>query len=86
MDKPTCDLRGVTRDISSLQGKVVTSLQEAGLLEQAQEAQNRLMACNSFDDGLSVMRDFVEPKEEFITFHGEEDGKVEVITLHRKNR
>ena len=84
MDKPICDLRGVTRDISSLQGKVITSLQEAGLLEQAQEAQNRLMACDSFDDGLSVMIDYIEPKEEFITFHDEEQGKVEVITIHKK--
>ena len=86
MDKPTCDLRGVTRDILSLQGKVISSLQDAGLLEQAQEAESRLTACDSFDDGLSVMIDYIEPKEEFITFHDEEQGKVEVVAIHRKKR
>jgi len=84
MEKPKCDFTGITKNISSFQDKVVSTLQEAGLLDQIEEFQNRLEGCSSFEDCLSIMIDFVEPKEEFITFHEEEDGKVEIITLHRK--
>jgi len=84
MDKPKCDFTGITRDISSLHDRVISSLEEAGLQEQVEEFKNRLQSCGSFDDGITVMRDFVEPKQEFITFEEQEDGKVEVITLHRK--
>lgn len=86
MDKPKCDLTGVNRDISSLQDRVVSTLREAGLPEQIEEFQNKLMGCGSFDEGITIMTDFVEPKEEFITFEEEEGGKVETITLHKKRR
>jgi len=69
-----------------LQDRVVSTLREAGLPEQIEEFQNKLMGCGSFDEGITIMTDFVEPKEEFITFEEEERGKVETITLHKKRR
>jgi hypothetical protein len=60
MDKPTCELIGTDGNVFALAGKVQSVLKKAGLKDQAEEFMKRLPECESYDEALRLILEYVE--------------------------
>lgn len=60
MEKPTCKLIGEDSNVFSLMGKVSKTLNNAGLTDKAKEMTDRVFDSGSYDEALTIFRDYVE--------------------------
>lgn len=58
--KPECELTGVDGNVFALAGKVSQTLKRAGLRDKASEFVEKLPQCESYDEALILMQDYVE--------------------------
>lgn len=60
MEKPTCKLLGEDGNVFILMGKVSKALKKAGLADKAKEMTDRVFDSGSYDEALTIFRDYVE--------------------------
>ena len=60
MEKPECKLVGEDGNIFSLMGLASRALKKAGLVEQAKEMTSKVTKCESYEDALNVIGEYVE--------------------------
>ena len=60
MKKPICKLVGTDGNVFALASRVINALKSAGLEEQADEFQDDLLDCKSYDEALMLMQNYVE--------------------------
>ena len=58
--KPTCKLIGGDGNVFVLAAQVTKVLKKAGLLEQSKEFNSKLWSCESYDEALCLMQEYVE--------------------------
>jgi len=59
-EKPKCKLIGTDGNVFALAGLVVQCLKRAGSTEKATEFANRLIECESYNEALVLMQEYVE--------------------------
>ena len=58
--KPKCKLIGTNGNVFTLYGKVREALREAGLYKEREEFSSRLFKCESYDEALALMCEYVD--------------------------
>ncbi len=59
-DKPRYRLRKTEKNLFVIAGRVSATLQKAGQHEKAKELADRLFQCNSYDEAIALMQEYVE--------------------------
>jgi len=60
MNKPKCKLIGTDDNIFALVGKASRALKDASLKEKAIELQEKIFNCQSYDEALKILDDYVD--------------------------
>jgi len=58
--KPKCKLIGTDGNVFALVGKASRALKNAGLKEKAQELREKIFNCQSYDEALKILGDYVD--------------------------
>lgn len=58
--RPICQLTGTDGNVFMLAAKVINALKKAGQRAEAQEFMDKLPKCESYDEALSLMMEYVE--------------------------
>ena len=58
--KPKCKLIGTDGNVFALIGKAARALKKANQPEKAKELKNKLFECNSYEEALSLIDEYVE--------------------------
>lgn len=58
--KPKCKLIGTNGNVFALAAKVREALRKAGLREDMEEFSSRLFKCESYDEALALMCEYVD--------------------------
>jgi len=61
LEKPDCPLIGQDGNVFNLIGVAARTLREHGLADQAKEMRKRAMDCDSYDQALGVITEYVNP-------------------------
>jgi hypothetical protein len=60
MSKPECGLIGEDGNVFNLIGKASKALKRAGLEDQAKEMSERIYRCDSYDEALRIITEYVD--------------------------
>lgn len=58
--KPSCQLSGTDGNVFFLLGRVTSTLKKAGLKDKVEEITQKVFACESYEEALSIFEEYVE--------------------------
>jgi len=58
--KPECELIGTDGNIFALMGRVIRTMNRAGLTDQVATMKDKVKKCGSYDEAIQVIMEYVE--------------------------